>query len=235
LSMKRGASSERIGRGILERMGFQILESRKRLEIGGVEVAEIDLVAKSPEGDVYSVEVKAGRIGVSDVRQAYTNAQISGLKPMVICKGYADTAAELTAKQLGVKVLELPDFYILLEPEELELIVRQAVQDALNDYEPALLIPDLKLTRGDIKVLKAIASSPAVDVAVKTLGVTIDEFTRLIASLRDRGILTRASSYSSLRKQAIHILNLSFLGRRMKRVESYLKRLLKEVKPAKHS
>lgn len=227
--MRRGTSSERIGRGILERMGFQILEARKRVTINGVEVAEIDVVAKSPEGDVYSVEVKAGRIGVSDVRQVYTNAQISGLKPMIICKGYADAAAELTAKQLGVKVLEIPDFYALLEPEDLELMVRQAVQDALDDYEPIALLSDLKLTMDDVKVLKAIALSPAVDIAAKTLGVTVNEVTRSIASLRNRGILTRVGSYPSLRKQAARVLNLFFVSRRLARVEKYLKKLVKKA------
>ncbi|MEM4468981.1 MAG: YraN family protein, partial [Candidatus Nezhaarchaeales archaeon] len=108
-------SSERVAIGILERMGFKVLDTRKKIVKDGVEVGEVDIVASNPEGEVYAVEVKAGKASVSDIRQAYTGALLLGMRPMVICKGFADAAAETVARELNVKVLTIPEYYILLE------------------------------------------------------------------------------------------------------------------------
>ena len=65
---RRGASSERIAVDVLERMGFKVLERGRRIVVDGVEVGEADIIAESPSGDRYCVEVKAGRASVNDLR-----------------------------------------------------------------------------------------------------------------------------------------------------------------------
>lgn len=224
---RRGASSERIAKDILEKMGFKVLEFRKRIVAHGVEVGEADLIAESPSGEKFCVEVKAGKASVNDLRQAYSNAKLLGLKPMIICKGFHDLAAEAVAKELGVEVLELPQFYMLLELEDLEYVVRQAVREVLEDLEP---IPSfIKVSKGELKALKALASSSSWEEANEKLGGKLEFY---VARLRSKGVLGEARGFKGIRRQASKALTYLLLDYRLRKVEAALRRILRRIESA---
>lgn len=222
--MRRGLSVERLGRSLLERMGFQVLEARRRVEVGGVEVFEVDLVAKGGNGETYAVEVKAGRVGVSDVRQAYVNAEVLGFKPMIICRGYADEAAKNLAEKLKIRVLQLPDFYALLELEELDFTVRRAVEEALEEYEAQWALAST-LSKEEVEALKAIAMSSSFEEAAKLLNTSVKGLEGLVVGLKAKGFKVKGG-YQGLRRLALRLLGYLTLLERLERLEEGVRRLL---------
>jgi len=113
-----GARFERYVLDLLPALGLFPKASRYRIYRNGVEVGEVDILAVDGSGNVYAVEVKAGKIDISGVRQAYTNAKLIGARPLVIARGYAEEGARELAKELGVEVVLLPD-YIFLSIDDL--------------------------------------------------------------------------------------------------------------------
>ena len=221
--MKRGLSSERVAIGILERVGFKVLDTRKKIVKDGVEVGEVDIVASSPEGELYAVEVKAGKASVGDVRQAYTSALLLGMRPLMICKGFADAAAETVARELNVKVLAIPEYYMLLEVEELELAVRAALQESSDELGPPIPLPyGEKLTRDELKLLRAIASSNSVEEVASELKLTVQDVWRQVNGLRSKGIIKGSWSFDKLKLQAKRVLAYKGLEDRLKRIEKRL-------------
>ena len=73
-----GARFERYILDLLPALGLFPKASRYRIYRNGVEVGEIDILAVDGNGNTYAVEVKAGKIDISGVRQAYTNAKLIG-------------------------------------------------------------------------------------------------------------------------------------------------------------
>ncbi|MCC6053108.1 MAG: recombinase RecB, partial [Desulfurococcaceae archaeon] len=61
-SKRRGLASERIAIGVLEDMGFRIVETGKKIVINNTEIGEIDAIVEDQSGEKYAVEVKAGRL-----------------------------------------------------------------------------------------------------------------------------------------------------------------------------
>lgn len=108
-----GARLEAFVADLLPSLGLTPLAFRYKIIKEGVEVGEVDILARDDSGKLYAVEVKAGRIDVSGVRQAYVNALLAGARPLVVARGYADDAARKLAEELGVEVFLLPDFVFL--------------------------------------------------------------------------------------------------------------------------
>ncbi|MEZ0319918.1 MAG: restriction endonuclease [Pyrobaculum sp.] len=113
-----GARFERYVLDILPSLGFTPKALRYKIYRGDVEVGEVDILAVDNKGETYAIEVKAGRVDIAGIRQAYVNAKLIGAKPMVIARGYADEGARELAKELGVEVVLLPD-YIFLSIDDL--------------------------------------------------------------------------------------------------------------------
>ncbi len=197
-SSRRWRSSERIALGFLEEMGYRIIETRKRIRIHGVEVSEIDAIVEDEDGNRYGVEIKAGRIDVTGIRQAYVNAVIAGVKPMVVAKGFADDAAAALAEKLGVKVLQLSD-YFLVEAEELELLIRDAIDHLVADIV-SIALSSKPPSPEDIDFLKAIAMEPTIVDASKALGKSIDEIIKRLRQLQNKGVLPRGTKSYRLLK-----------------------------------
>ena len=128
----RGAASERIAEEILKALGFEVLGRRTPVKIRDKVVAEVDLVVKPP-GKPYAVEVKAGKVDVGSVRQAYANAKALGLEPMVVGSGWANEEARLLAEKLGVKYLMFQDLFVA-DKEELYVAVKSAIMDVLAKF-----------------------------------------------------------------------------------------------------
>ncbi|HEC82313.1 MAG TPA: recombinase RecB, partial [Thermoplasmatales archaeon] len=129
---KRGISAERIARRMLESKGFSIIETNYKINSKGENIAEIDIIAEK-DGERYAVEVKSGKASLTSVRQAYANAKLAGYKPLLICKK-SDDAIKEASKKLNVEIMEISEYYLLLEPEELESIVKKCMEDVMEEY-----------------------------------------------------------------------------------------------------
>ncbi len=211
---RRGESSLRIATEVLESSGLRVLEVSRKIKLGEVDAGEVDIIAESSQGSRYAVEVKAGRAGVSDVRQAYVNALLLGMKPLLVCKGLADDAAQAVAERLGVEVIQLPDYYMLLEGEELEYAVREAVADTLSRaLEAASALGDLADT---------LAHSDDMEEASRRAGCTPRELASAIGRLRREGKLPREASFKLLKLAAQLALLKSSLEERLSRIEGEL-------------
>ncbi|MEM1806424.1 MAG: recombinase RecB [Ignisphaera sp.] len=199
---RRWLASERIALTLLEDLGYKVLETRKRITINGVDVGEVDALATDSDGNIYAIEIKAGRIDVTGIRQAYINAVLLNAKPMVICKGFADEAAKELSSKLGVHVIQLSDIF-LVESEELNIVIREVIEETLTEYLELFYSynPDIKSEH--IELLNAIYSSSSIDDAAEKLGLDITTFSKKLEELRRIGIIPKwAKKYSSIKRIA---------------------------------
>ncbi|MEM1831415.1 MAG: recombinase RecB [Desulfurococcaceae archaeon] len=199
---RRWIASEKIALGVLEELGYRIIETGKRIEINGVEVGEVDILATDSEGKTYAVEVKAGRIDVGGIRQAYVNAFLLGSIPMVICKGFADDAAKELAEKLGVKVIQLSDVF-LVESEEIYTIMREVIEETLTDYLEVFYGYSPQMKPEQLDVLLVIYNSTSIDEAASKLGVDVATLARRIDDLKKQGVLPKwATKYNTVKRVA---------------------------------
>lgn len=204
---RRWVASEKIALGVLEELGYRILETGKKIEIGNVEVGEVDVIVADGSGDLYAVEVKAGKIDVSGIRQAYVNALLVGAKPMVVCKGFADDAARELSEKLGVRVIQLSDIF-LVESEEIYTIVREVIEETLTDYLEIFYGYSPQLKPEHIEILNAIYTSTTVEEAAEKLGVDVSTFAKRVDELKKQGVMPRwASKYSTVKRVAQILLH----------------------------
>ena len=202
---RRWRSSERIALSFLEELGYKVIETRKKVKVEGIEIAEIDAVVEDSKGEKYAVEIKAGRIDVTGIRQAYVNAVVAGLKPLVIAKGFADDSAAVLADKLGVKVIQLSD-YFLVETEELELLIRSSIEEILLETL-AMFIQPRTLSPEDKRIIKEIASNPTIYDAAESLGMDVRNIVRKIKQLQNKGILPqKIKGYNRIRLYASMLL-----------------------------
>lgn len=178
-------SSEALASRILEEMGYTILDYHVPVVVDGVEISDIDIVAEK-DGERYAVEVKAGAIDISGLRQAYVNAILTNMKPLVIARGYSGDEAEVLARRLNVDVIVIPDA-VMASSDDLREIIREAVADAVTDIL-GRLVDCPTLPEEEWSLVEAIASS-GVAGAAERLGLPIDVVARAVASLRKRGVL----------------------------------------------
>lgn len=143
-----GARFEKYVVDLLPALGLTPKTTRFKVYRNGVEVGEVDIVATDEKGDIYAIEVKAGRVDISGIRQAYINARLIGAKPLVIARGYADEAARELAKELGVEVILLPD-YIFLSIDDLYTVFT----NSLSRFLMILLEISTKLDSKEIETI----------------------------------------------------------------------------------
>ncbi|MCE4598676.1 MAG: YraN family protein [Desulfurococcales archaeon] len=195
-------SSEAIAASILEDLGFNIVELHKRISIEGFDVGEVDIIAER-DGVYYAVEVKAGMADVSGVRQAYVNALLLSMKPMIVSRGIDEKALKL-AEELGVEVITLPDL-IIASVDELRDIVRDAMASIIYELLSVLNSCNL-INEDDYIIINAIASTPTLHDAANTLGIGVNDVVKRISELRNKGVITGGKDYSSLRLQAMLLI-----------------------------
>jgi len=223
-SRVKGRSSERIARGVLERLGYKILETNKKIMVDEAEAFEVDILALSPKGERCCVEVKAGAASVSDIRQVFADSEILGLKPLLVCKGFADEASEAVARELHVEVVRLSEYYILLEPEELEVIVRTAVQDVLDSYGFYPLPAWREIADEDLELVEKIAEAEDFSKAADSLHLSTEELGQKIGELREKGIFPpRGRTFKALKRHSQQIIHLHALLHRLDEIEKRLK------------
>ena len=205
MSKKRGLSSERIAKRLLESRGFHILSTRYSIMEGDEKIAEVDIIAENTNGNRYAIEVKAGRGDVDSIRQTYGNAKLCGYKPLLICKGYADDAARKAALKLNVDVVELSEFYLLMEPEELECVIKKCVEEVFETH--GFLPYTVQVNEKDRELLKAISTAKDFDEAVGKISANRKELGKKIEDLTTRGILpNRSLSFRDLKRCCSSIL-----------------------------
>jgi len=238
-SVERWRSSERIAEELLSSLGYTIIDRHRRIVVEGVEVGEVDLIAQDREGKQYAVEVKAGRIDVTGIRQAYVNAKLLGMEPLVVCKGFADDSAQELAKILGVQVIKLSDVFIT-EDEELEVIVKEAVEEALAEYLDLISMPPTSIPEDAMRILEAVYSSSSPEEAASKLGMDLPTLLRKINDLRGRGLLPRwAKKWGSIRRVAgiicakqstkLYIDSLLALAPQLRETANTLQKLVKSL------
>ncbi|HID40931.1 MAG TPA: recombinase RecB [Pyrodictium sp.] len=228
--VRRWLASERIAFRLLEQRGYRVLETHKRIVVDGVEIGEVDALAEDSEGNLYVVEVKAGRLDIHGIRQVYSNALLLNARPLVVCKGFADESARVFAEKLGVTVIELEDVF-LLDAEELEDIVYGAVLEAFSEAVRLLLDPSIRIKPEQLEMLRAIAESSAISEAAAKLGKSVRDVAKTLEWLRSLTPLARRS-YRSARIAAAVLLQrariqalIESLENSVERVEALLEKL----------
>ena len=187
---RRWHASERIAFKVLAERGYDILDIHRKIVIDGVEISEVDAIARGPDGEIYAVEVKAGRIDLQAIRQAYSNAMLIGAKPLIVGKGFADDAARTAADRLGIKAIELEDLFIV-DPEELEEVVEAALVNALVGVLKLVLDPTVTVKPDNIDIIKTVAGSDSLVDAASKLGVQVRDVIEVIKWLREISPLAR--------------------------------------------
>jgi predicted RecB family endonuclease len=190
----RGRASVEIAKRVLEGRGCTVVGEGERVELNGLEVGEVDLLAKGPGGELLAVEVKAGAIGVSELKQLFVNALLLGAKPVAVARSASEEARAL-AEKLGIELVELSDL-LTVDEEELYAVVKAAVEDALFELLAALpALSDERVAR----ILEAVARSESIEQAAKTLGVGVGELERSLGELRRSGLLPPLAGYARLK------------------------------------
>jgi len=199
----RGRASVEIAKRVLERRGCTVVDEGVRVKLNGLEVGEVDLLARNPDGELLAVEVKAGSIGVSELKQLYVNALLLNAKPVAVARSASDEARALASK-LGIELVELSDL-LAVDEEELYTVVKSAVEDALFELLAALpALSDERVTR----LLEAVASSESIEQAAKIMGAEVGELERSLGGLRRSGLLPPLARYERLKACAKALLAL---------------------------
>jgi len=180
---------------LLSRLGFRVIDRRVKVMSNGVEVGEVDLIAEDECGNRYSVEVKAGKVDVSGVRQAYTDAKLINARPLVLARGFSNDSSRALAEELGVRVIELEEA-VVLKPDELRAAVESAIYDLIDELANALVA--LMSMRNADDALEAIAQCGDWGCVCGRLGLSGDECGRWISGLRGE-LGLKASSLRTLR------------------------------------
>ncbi len=202
--MRRGRASEDIATAVLEEMGYRIIGKRQPVVVEGEQVSDIDLVVEK-DGVKYAVEVKAGYVDVGGVRQAYVNALLTGMKPLIVARGFSGRDAEVLAEKLGVEVVLLSDVF-LTDAAELAAVVEAAVAEALTRALSSIL-SGKEPSPEDIKYLEVIANSDSIASAAEALGVGIEDVGKAIARLKKSGVLyPLGRGYEGIRNGALATL-----------------------------
>jgi predicted RecB family endonuclease len=222
MSKVKGLSAERIAKRLLEGRGFNILSTKHVIKEGDEKVAEVDIITEDSNGERYAVEVKAGKGDVNSIRQAYANAKLSEYKPMLICKGYADDAARKAALKLDVKVVEMSEYYLLLEPEELENIIKKCVEEVFETH--GFLPYSAEIDDNDRKLLKAIATAKNFDEAAEKIKINRENLGKKIEDLTTRSILPKRSlNFRDLKRCSSSILARSEIMSKLNEIQKRLK------------
>ncbi|MGB9718259.1 MAG: YraN family protein [Thermoproteota archaeon] len=222
--MRKGLGAEDVAVSILEKLGYTVLEKRKPVIVGGVKVAEIDMVARDQEGDVLAVEVKSGKASVTDVRQVFSNSKLLKVKPLLVCKGFSDASAASLASELGVRYILLPEYY-LFTFEDFKEVSKELINDLLTMY---LSLDVEEISSEEERIVEAIASSNSFSEASAKLNTLEEELGKIISNMNvfkpgDK------QGFSQLKLRALLVKNRLNDKRLIKSIERKLDTLEKKI------
>ncbi len=187
-------SSEAIAVSYLESMGYNVVDVHRKVVVNNVEVSDVDIIVEK-DGVMYAVEVKSGMVDLDSIRQAYINAKLLGMKPIIIGRGLADNRVEVVAKELGVEVITLPDL-VVTSLNEIREAVYEAVYSALNEIL-VMVSSCSRIEEDDLRILEAIAESDTLASAASKLKLSVEELASRIAGMREKYMLPKGR-YQSL-------------------------------------
>ncbi len=205
----RGKASVEIAKRLLEGLGYKVLRESVPVMVEGTQVGEVDLLVEDATG-LHAVEVKAGKVSVSDVRQAKINAELLGAAPLIIARGFSDKSAEALASKLNVDVLLLSDLYAV-DGEELFYVVKAAVEEAITELVSTLSVLEDPTA---LRVLEAVAASEDLRSAAELLQIEPRKLESTIGDMRRRGLLPPVTGYRRLRAYCQAILAILKLGKK---------------------
>lgn len=239
MSRRKGASSERIARYVLEGMfNYKILDTSTEISLDGLQISEADMIAEDSDGQLYLVEVKAGYADVGSLQQVYANSQlISSLevkyRPLIVCKGFSNEAAKKMADELNIKAIQLSDMFMILGSEELEIVVREAVREIFDEYGLRPVLLD-EMTEDERTLLKIIENSVSFEDVIKKSHMNQSMVGKIIGQLRKKGILPLSGgNFETLKRRANRILEYHKKEERYEELEkrmSEITEILKEIK-----
>jgi len=193
-----GARFEDYVAELLSKLGYRVIEKRLKVKVNDVEVGEVDILAEDSLGNKYAVEVKSGKVDVSGIRQAYTNAKILNAKPMVISRGFSNDSSRVLANELGVNVISLEEAFVLTV-DELRSAVEMAIYDVIGELINTVYV--LMARSGDLslrEIMRILAECSDWTCVCDRLGSSDESCGDLIGELRNElGI--RNASLSKLR------------------------------------
>ncbi|MFP3951748.1 MAG: hypothetical protein ACLFVP_06395 [Candidatus Bathyarchaeia archaeon] len=222
----KGRSSEEIARGVLEELGYKILDTNKMVSFQESEAFEVDIVVEGPDDKRYCVEVKSGEVGVSDVRHAFANGEALGMEPLLVSKGFANDAASALAEELGVVLVRLGEYYSLLEPEELQVVLKTAIKQVLDEYGFYPLPSRASLSEEDWEMLNSLAESESFQNLEGITDLDSQELGWRLGELRDKGVLPRKSqSLQELRNHARRVIDTYSVEKRLEAIDERLSRI----------
>lgn len=199
----RGKASVEIAKRVLEGMGYRVLQENVPIVVGESQVGEVDLLVENATG-LHAVEVKAGKVSVSDIRQAKINAELLGATPLIIARGFSDKSAEALANKLNVGAVLLSDLYAVDE-EELFYVVKAAVEEAVIELVSTLSVLE---DPSALRILEAIAASEDLENAAKLLQIEPKKLELTIGDMRKKGLLPPVIGYKRLRAYCQAILTI---------------------------
>ena len=203
-SKVRSLTLEILAEDILTNLGYRVIRRNERIKIRDVDVAEVDLIAEK-NGEKYAVEVKAGTISVTDIRQAYTNAAILGYKPVIMCRGFSDESAKALADHLGVEIIKFQDFIVFSTPEEIYNIFFNTMIDVLLQIVQPLYHSSKKEL--NTNMLEALAAANSLGEAAQKTGMNVK---KLLSELEKAGFKKVAEhgarDFNFLKLQALLLL-----------------------------
>jgi predicted RecB family endonuclease len=186
-------SSEAIAISYLESLSYRVVDVHKRVVVNNVEVSDVDVVAEK-DGVLYAVEVKSGPVDLDSLRQAYVNAKLLGMRPIVVGRGLADSRVEVVARELGVEVVTLPDL-VVTSLNEIREALYEAVYTALNEVL-AVIASCGRIEEEDLRVLNAIAETETLVDAAAKLGLSEGALAARIDGMRRKYMLPRGRYHS---------------------------------------
>ncbi len=211
---------------MLESKGYKILATNYKITSKGESLAEIDIVAEK-NGDKYAIEVKSGKANSSSIRQVYANAKLAGYKPLLICKKI-DEANKEAARKLNVDIIEFSEYHLLLEPEELEAIVKNCMEEVMEEYG---LAPYSWLEEDDFKFFKEIAKADKIEDVLNSLKISEKKFGEKLAMLSKKGIIpSRPLSFKDLKRYSMAIISRNELMLKIENIEKEIEKIKKMIK-----
>ncbi|MEM2508990.1 MAG: hypothetical protein QW673_02190, partial [Candidatus Thermoplasmatota archaeon] len=126
-------------------------------------------------------------------------------------------------KELGVEIIEFSEYYLLLEPEEIESIVKKCMEEIMDEYG---LSNFAVIDDETIKFLKIVSQSKSFEEASNILGLSEEEMGKKIAELSRRGILPRRSlSFLDLKKCFNNIISRNEIYTKIEKIEKTLEEI----------
>lgn len=156
-----------------------------------------------------------------------------GLSCVVTCKGFSNEAAKKMAEELKIKAIKLSDMFMIVGPEELEVIVREAVKEIFDEYGLRPILLD-EMTKTEQKLLEVIANSSSFEDVIKNANMPETSVGKMLGQLRRKGVLPKSGgNFETLKSRANRIRAFFKKEEKYKEIEKNLLEIMELLKDIK--